>query len=242
MSFMTGTSRRTDRCRTWRYILLLSAVLPTVLVAQQDPRGTQRGRETRLTLGWSGNAPVEFNPQRCGSSVGMSFGFGMAREILPHVWIGARGDMMYANPIARENCFFGTDETPIPESGPFITTREEVTNRVPQYQFASVAALAALEPISLNLFRARLFGGLGAIAFKPVFPRFYGIELLPGSGQSRFALSVERWDVTLRYDSVTYNYLNGVLRDRTTRAFTKDRSTVVVRLSMVNGFGGRGPR
>jgi hypothetical protein len=171
----------------------------------------------------------------------MSLGAGFAREILPHVWLGGRGDVMYANPFKREKCFFGISEAPLPP-GLYTRTREEVTNRVPQYQFISVSALAAVEPISLNFVRARVFGGVGAVAFKPVFPRFYGIELLPGAGQSRFALSVERWDVSLRYDSVTYNYLNGVLRSRSARGFNKTRGSVVLRLSMVNQMRGRGPR
>ncbi|MEP7347471.1 MAG: hypothetical protein ABI877_19535 [Gemmatimonadaceae bacterium] len=167
----------------------------------------------------------------------MSLGGGFAREIIPRIWLGGRGDLMYANPFKRESCF-GIQESPIPP-GQFTTTREEVTRSVPQYQFLSVAALAAIEPLTLPLLRARVYGGLGAVAFKPVFPRFYGVELLPGR-ESRFAVSVERWDVGLKYDSVTYSYLNGIVQRRTAKGFSKDRGSIVFRVSMVTGFGGRG--
>jgi len=226
------------RARRWLLVVIAAGMLPAVLLAQDDRRREPRGRESRVTLGYSGNAPVEFNPQRCGSSVGMSFGAGFAREIAPRFWLGGRGDLHYANPFKRDTCFFGGTESPIP-TGPFTLTREEVTRSVPQYQFLSVSALAAVEPIRLSLLRARAYAGIGAVAFKPVFPRFYGIEVLPGT-QSRYALSVERWEVSLPFDSVTYNYSNGIIQRRTAIGFKKDRAPIVIRFSMVTGLGGRG--
>lgn len=222
----------------WQCAAMCIALFPALVTAQADRDRDALGRESRITLGWSGNAPREFNPQRCGSPVGMTLGAGFAREVLPHFWLGGRGDLMYANPFKKVNCFF-RDSAAIP-GGPFSTTREEVTNRVPQYQFLQLAATVALEPVRLNALRVRAFGGAGALLLKPVFPLFYGVELLPGIGRGRYALSAERWNVRLGYDSVTYSYTNGVLRNRVATGFHKSRSSLVVRLSVVTGLGGRG--
>src|SRR4026207_1909158 len=96
-----------------RQTVVMVAVVPLALPAQER-REAPRGRETRVSLSWTGDAPVEFNPQRCGSRGAMSLGGGLLGELLRRVLWGGRGEVNYANPFKREDCLFGRVEVPLP--------------------------------------------------------------------------------------------------------------------------------
>lgn len=165
----------------------------------------------------------------------------MYREYVSRVWIGLRGEVVSGNPLKRERCLFDAVDPP-EGSGTGDVNRVEATGSVPRYTFVDAGVVAALDVLDAPWLRVRAYGGAAGVAFKPVLPLYYGVEVYPHIGGFHLAVSVEQWRWSVRMDSVQYRFQNGVLTSRTARGFDDVRTPIYIRVTTVSGFGGRGPR